>query len=185
MLELNNLRKSIRTSLRFRIVEPIRYATDLAKAAIKAGQGASLKVLLVDDQTTYTSEQQFAALLAGREGIRRQLGVVFKYQLLSDTLLMPKRILQHYDVVGLKFGFRTPLAQVLHISETIKNALAAGTKMIYFDGDDDLCVQWPKLLPLVDLYVKKHCFRDRSEYRKPRIGKSNLIMLCISPWTRI
>jgi hypothetical protein len=35
-------------------------------------------------------------------------------------------------------------------------------------------VQWPQILPLVDAYVKKHCFRDRSEYGRRRVGKTNL-----------
>ena len=29
-------------------------------------------------------------------------------------------------------------------------------------------------MPNYSLYVKKHCFRDRSEYLKPRVGKTNL-----------
>lgn len=174
MIELSKLRKSARNLLRFRLIEPIRYAVDVAKAAMEAERHAPLKILLVDDQTTYTSEQQFAPLLADRDRFRRRLRVVFNYQLLSDVLLMPRRVMQRYDVVGLKLGFRTPLAEVLRVTQTIKSALASDAKLVYFDGDDDLCVQWPKLLPLVDLYVKKHCFRDRSEYRKPRIGKSNL-----------
>ncbi len=132
------------------------------------------RVLLVSDQASYTNEQQFAPLFAGRGRIRERLGVAFHRQLLSDALLLPSRLLRHYDIVGLKLGFRTPEAEVVRIANTIKSALAANGKLVYFDGDDDLCVQWPKLLPCVDLYVKKHCFRDRSAYLESRIGKTNL-----------
>ena len=45
---------------------------------------------------------------------------------------------------------------------------------VYFDGDDDLCIQWGGLLELVDLYVKKHVFADPTWYQKEFVGKSNL-----------
>ena len=35
-------------------------------------------------------------------------------------------------------------------------------------------IQWPEILSYVDLYVKKHVFRDRSDYLKRFVGKSNL-----------
>jgi len=160
------------------VVEQILYGTDIVKATLTGRQQALLKVLLVGDDAVYTSEQQFAPLLANRDGFREQLGVVFHYKLLSDALLLSRRVLQHYDVVGFKLGFRSSPAEVLSAARTIKSALAPGAKLVYFDGDDDLGVQWPNLLPLVDLYLKKHCYRDLSEYRKNRIGKSNLTDYC-------
>jgi len=117
-------------------------------------------------------------LLANRAGFREQLGVVFHYKLLSALLLLPRRVLPRYHVIGFKLGYPSSPAEVLNVARTIKSALAPGAKLVYFDGDDDLGVQWPNLLPLVDLYLKKHCYRDHSEYRKNRIGKSNLTDYC-------
>ena len=171
MRDLSKLRV-LRNWLRFRLIEPIRYGTDIARTSLARRQ--AFKVLLVSDQANYTSEQQFAPLLACREEIRKRLTVVFHRQLVSDAISLPKRLLRHYDIVGLKLGCRTSPAEALRVARAIRSALSPAARMVYFDGDDDLCVQWPQLLPLFDLYVKKHCFRDRSEYRKKRIGKSNL-----------
>jgi hypothetical protein len=173
MRDLSKLRVFLRNWLRFRLIEPIRYGTDIARTSLARRQ-APLKVLLVSDQANYTSEQQFAPLLACREEIRERLAVVFHRQLVSDAISLPKRLLRHYDIVGLKLGYRTSPVEALRVARAIRSALSPAARVVYFDGDDDLCVQWPQLLPLFDLYVKKHCFRDRSEYRKKRIGKSNL-----------
>jgi hypothetical protein len=151
----------------------MRYCSDIVRASLTR-ERAPLKVLLLGDQASYTSEQQFAPLLASRSDIREQLGVVFHRQLLGDALALPERLLRYYDVVGLKLFFRTSAAEALRITRTIRSALAPDARLVYFDGDDDLCILWPEVLPLVDAYVKKHCFRDRIEYRKQRIGKSNL-----------
>jgi hypothetical protein len=53
-------------------------------------------------------------------------------------------------------------------------AKAPAARLVYFDGDDDLCIQWPAVLDAVDLYVKKHVFADRAAYQRRYIGKSNL-----------
>ena len=45
---------------------------------------------------------------------------------------------------------------------------------MYFDGDDDVCVQWPEVLRNVDLYVKKGVFTSQDDYMRQFIGKSNL-----------
>ena len=163
------MRPTLRQSLRFRLIEPLRYGADLARAR----QRAPLRVLLLSDQANYTSEQQFAPLAGRRGEIRERLGVVFQRALVADALALP-RLLRGYDVVGLKLGFRTPAAQALAVARAVRAALSPAARMVYFDGEDDLCVQWPGLLPLVDLYVKKHAFRDRREYLKPRVGKTNL-----------
>jgi len=164
------MRDFLQNSVRFRLLEPVRYCADVART----WQRSPLKVLLASDQANYTSEQQFAPLLACREEIRERLGIIFHRQLVSDALSLPARLLRHYDLVGLKLGFRTAPARALQIARRIRCALSPRARMVYFDGDDDLCVQWPQLLPLLDLYVKKHRFRDRSEYRRKRIGKTNL-----------
>lgn len=174
MLDLAALRELYNKWLRFRLVEPIRYGADLAKVALARPRHTFVKVLLLSDDKAYTSEQQFAPLLANRRCFRRKGGVIFCHQLLSDGLLERRQVFQQFDIVGLKLGFRRPAAEALSVARAIKQSLALSAKLIYFDGDDDVGVLWPQLLPTVDLYIKKHCFRDRSEYRKKRVGKSNL-----------
>lgn len=161
------MRPTLKQSLRFRLFEPLRYLGELARPS------RQLRLLLLSDQANYTSEQQFAPLIERRAEIRERLGVVFQRALVADALALP-RLLRAYDVVGLKLGFRTPAPEALRIARALRAALSSSARMVYFDGEDDLGVQWPGLLPLVELYVKKHVFRDRREYLKPRIGKSNL-----------
>jgi hypothetical protein len=163
----------VRHSLRYRVIEPIRFGLTLASTSL-VRQDPPVRMLLLSDQASYTSEQQFAPLIQWRRAILENLGVVLQRQLVSDALLLPKRLLKGYDVVALKLDFRTPLPDALRIAEALRKAMTPEAKLIYFDGDDDLCVQWPPLLPLVDAYVKKHCFSNRAEYRKVRTGKSNL-----------
>jgi hypothetical protein len=92
--------------------------------------------------------------------------------LLQDVLRAPK-LLESFDVILLKISFRTPRGQVNDIVRKIRNA-AGERPIVYFDGDDDICIQWPEILPYVDLYVKKHVFSDRSCYLRKYVGKTNL-----------
>jgi hypothetical protein len=50
----------------------------------------------------------------------------------------------------------------------------SNTQFVYFDGDDDSCVQWPEVLAQVDRWVKKHEFVDDADYARRYLGKSNL-----------
>ena len=81
--------------------------------------------------------------------------------------------MRQFDVVILKMSFYTKPNDALRFVQTIRAAFN-GKRLIYFDGDDDLCVQWPEILPYVDIYVKKHLFRDRKQYLKRYVGKTNL-----------
>ncbi len=172
---LSNLvdpRGHARAWLRFRCLEPLRYRLDVARGLL--APAPPRRILLVGDRAVYTSEQQFAPLLASRPALRQRLGVILHHQRLSDALERPAGFWRAYDAVGLKLGFRTAASEAVSIARTLRGRLGSRARLIYFDGDDDLGIQWPDLLPLVDLYVKKHCFRDRSEYARGRIGKSNL-----------
>jgi hypothetical protein len=83
--------------------------------------------------------------------------------------------LTQFDLVGLKLSFKTPAAKAERAANKIRAALAgAATRFIYFDGDDDANVQWPAVLRVVDLYVKKQAFADNKAYRSHYVGKSNL-----------
>jgi hypothetical protein len=132
-----------------------------------------LQILLISDGFSYTNEQQFAPLIRHAVLLRDRLGVVFQIRRVEDALGLAD--LARFDVVGLKLSFRVPADRAVDIATTIKKRISAGgTKFIYFDGDDDLNVQWPDLLSLVDGYVKKHGFAEVAGYGAKYIGKSNL-----------
>jgi hypothetical protein len=174
MSNLAELRSRVRDWLRFRWLEPLRYHADVAGRVLTRRAAPVHRVLLIGDRSVYTSEQQFTALLAHRAALRSQLGVALHYQRLGDALARGDRFWLGFDLIGLKLGFRTSAAEAARTVRALRAKLAPHARLVYFDGDDDLGVLWPELLPDLDLYAKKHCFRDRSEYGKRRIGKTNL-----------
>ena len=173
-------RKQLRANCIYRAVNPARYLLDRARTKL-AHAGArstfdgdrTTKVLLVSDTLAWNSEQQFNPFSLYRAELRDKLKLISLHLLLRDVLRSPNLILRSFDVVILKMSFETSTKEALDIVRSIKGALN-GRRLIYFDGDDDLCVQWPEILPYVDLYVKKHLFHDRNQYLKQFVGKSNL-----------
>jgi Glycosyl transferases group 1 len=162
--------------LRRRSVDPMRYALELLLCALggsNSSERRTTRVALVSDGDALTSEQQFNPFSAYRSRLRRELGLVSLQLLLEDVLRAPKLFLLPFDTVVLKLSFRVPRQDAVHMVNTIRAAVGS-KRLIYFDGDDDACIQWPEILPKLDLYVKKHVFRDRNTYLKKFVGKSNL-----------
>jgi hypothetical protein len=163
----------------FRVVNPLRYWLDLVRwwfghQPIRNGTvRGRIRVALVSDLDAPTSEEQFYPFTLYRDVLRRSIGIVFLHLMLTDVLRAPRFLLSHFDVVILKLSYRTTPSEALSIVRIIRSAIG-GKPLIYFDGDDDSCIQWPEILTNLDLYVKKHAFRDRNQYLRTYIGKSNL-----------
>jgi hypothetical protein len=128
---------------------------------------------LVSDLDAPSSEQQLYPFSTYRTSLRRKLNLVSTHLRLNDTIRAPSWLLPHFEMIIVKLSYRTDPADALAIIQTLKRS-ARGRKLIYFDGDDDICIQWPQILPYVDAYVKKHVFRDRTRYLQKYAGKSNL-----------
>jgi hypothetical protein len=161
-------------------VGPARCLLDLAYLKLSSGTRQAafggdrvVKVALVSDRDAPTSEQQLYPFSFYRPDLRDGLRLVSAPLVLGHVLRAPKLILSPFDIVVLKMSFRTSAAEASNVVRTIAEGLN-GQRLIYFDGDDDICVQWPEILPYVDLYIKKHLFRDRNQYLRRFIGKSNL-----------
>jgi hypothetical protein len=92
---------------------------------------------------------------------------------LSDAMQLDRTALSRLHAVGLKLFFRnqTPRPIVAKFREQLSGTDA---KLVYFDGDDDACVQWPEVLRSVDLYVKKGVFAREDDYLRSFVGKTNL-----------
>lgn len=185
MMALN--KQSFKSSIRFRIYEPTKHFVDIARIKLKnftsAGQINSnlfINALLLSDNGAYTSEQQFSPLFTYREELRDKFHFVFNHSLIQDALSVPS-LLSKYDIVFLKLSFLTPEVEALRITKWC-DQVKGQAKLIYYDGDDDACVQWPEILKYVDLYVKKHLFADRELYQKTFIGKSNLTNYVSQKW---
>lgn len=158
---------------RHELLDPAAFWSQRARAAL-GNRGTSLW-LLISDGEVYTSDQQYAPLARHASELRRRFGVVFRFMPLAQATMLPRDALADFDVVGLKLGFRTQRERAERITAAFRERLRGRpTRLVYFDGDDDLCVQWPALLRSVDAYVKKHVFRDRAQYCRAFTGKSNL-----------
>jgi hypothetical protein len=165
----------LKTAIDFRVCAPVRYAVDLLCGHLEAwttDAARPVRVLLVSDNGVFTSEQQFAPLLSNRAYLRRHLGVVIHQRLVSDVLAS-HRTAGSFDLIIAKLSYRLTEGEAL---ETITRLRQMGgtAKLVYFDGDDDSCVQWGRLLETVDLYVKKHVFANTEWYSRTFTGKSNL-----------
>lgn len=134
-----------------------------------------VRVMLVSDELAYTSEQQFAPMTRYAAALRREFGVVVDHVTLQRGLTLSQAQLASVDVLGFKLSFMTPTAQASRIARQFRERVAGTpTRLVYFDGDDDVCIQWPEVLAQVDCYVKKHAFADAADYGRRYIGKSNL-----------
>ena len=131
--------------------------------------------MLVSDGLAYTSEQQFAPIVRHAAALRRRFGVVVQQVSLERALMLQPSALASADILGLKLSFKCPAAEAERITSQFRSMLAGRkAKLVYFDGDDDACIQWPKVLRTVDSYVKKHVFADPQAYGRRYAGKSNL-----------
>jgi hypothetical protein len=164
---------SLKEKLRYEVQYPLRYGLDLARARIKSGSSAVCRILIASDGLAFTSEQQFAPLLKNRRFIAEELGVVFDQRLIEDVLASSS-LASSYSAAFVKLSFRTPAPEALDKIDRLQSRLLPKVRLVYFDGDDDACVQWSGLLEMVHLYVKKSIFSDHRWYQKQFIGKSNL-----------
>lgn len=166
------------SEFRYRMQYPTEYRLGLIRAGLRRvlNSGAeTVRILIVSDGAATASEQQFAPFRHHATALRDRLGVVFQRMRLAEGLRLGQTDLSPFHAIGLKLSFRTPDAEAIRIVSHFRNQTSeAGTKLVYFDGDDDVCVQWPEVLRTVDLYVKKGIFTSDDDYLREFVGKSNL-----------
>lgn len=162
--------KSVRRFVRFHVVNPSRY--EASRLLVRPGR-QPVRVLIASDHLNYTSEQQLAPLQTYAAGLRHQLGVVSNHQLIDDVLKSPQRVLSRYELILAKLSFRLSAQEAQQRIRALWQG-RGNARLIYCDGDDDPCVQWPEILPWVDLYLKKHMFADPAMYGADLLGKTNL-----------
>ncbi|MBV8884481.1 MAG: glycosyltransferase family 1 protein [Chroococcidiopsidaceae cyanobacterium CP_BM_RX_35] len=180
----------LKQATKFRLYNPVRYLSDLAYLTIanassgqqfSASNPLSLRVLLASDNSGYTSEQQLSPFFAYRKELRHEFRLAFNHMLVQDVLNLPALIVRSYDLILVKLGFWTPADDAKRILQQL-HKMKGNAKLVYFDGDDDACIQWSEELCYVDLYVKKHVFTDFAQYQKLFIGKSNLTDYVARNW---
>jgi Glycosyl transferases group 1 len=169
-----------RNKIVYRVGNPLRFIVELLLSGLVQVTALStlprsghLRVALVSDHLEYTSEEQFNGFWMYRSLLRKKLGLISIRLCLNDALQAPAGFLSLFNVIILKLSYRTERSRALGIVEAMRN-MNKTARIIYFDGDDDLCIQWPEILSIVDLYVKKHIFSDKKDYLRRFVGKSNL-----------
>jgi hypothetical protein len=166
------LKRSIWPHLSDRLVEPFAYSYSKQLSQRSGKTRASL--LLLSDGLAWTSEEQFAPMLQYRSALSRRFGICVRHQHVRDASRLDSAFFDEYDIVGLKLSAFTDPANARQTVELVRARMRPSSKLLYFDGDDDICIAWPELLPWFDFYIKKHCFRDRRDYLKGTTGKTNL-----------
>jgi hypothetical protein len=165
--------KSLREAIRYRALCPLQYAAGSLRSTFTGRRTTTRRILIASDNLVVTSEEQFAPLLAGRNRTFDEIGVLFDHRLLDEALASPPNP-KSYTAVLAKLSFLTPKAEALDKIARLRRLFPHPVRLIYFDGDDDSCIQWPELLDNVDIYVKKHMFSDPTWYQQQFAGKSNL-----------
>ncbi len=161
-----------RKLVKHRIVQPATFRWHRALASI--GDRAAVPILLTTDEGAYTSDQQYAPVRHHAAILRKELGVSVRFMTVADALRVRPGALRAFAMVGVKLSFRTPADTAVATVRTLRDRLGVDrARFVYFDGDDDLMVQWPEILELVDSYVKKHVMCDPGAYCAG-IGKTNL-----------
>jgi hypothetical protein len=150
-------------------------ATHIATRRATVSGRKCRKVLIFSDGIMGTSEQQFAPLGRFRQAVAVELGLIFEFDSTNRIATISKEQLSGYAAVGLKLAFDTPADRAASLAQTLFDAArAARAKCLVFDGDDDQCVMWPKVIDACDTYIKKHQFSDLNAYKRGYHGKTNL-----------
>jgi len=166
---------SFKEKIRYRVQYPLRYAGDRLRSSLSGAGSQECRVLIASDNLAVTSEEQFAPLLANRDVLRKELGVVLDRKRIGDVLRTGKVDVTSYSAVLAKLSFTTPAPEAIESLARLRRQFPHPVKIVYFDGDDDSCILWGSdLLKHVDLCVKKHMFADIGWYRKQFAGKNNL-----------
>lgn len=137
--------------------------------------GPPQELLLVCDGRVYTSEQQFAPILRQAPALARRYAIAVRTQSLQGLLAAGPAGAAGTKLLGLMLPFDMPPDEEQRIAtEILEPVRQAGTRVVLFDGDDDLGVLWNDVLAKSDLCLKKHALADRADYGRRMIGKSNL-----------
>jgi hypothetical protein len=166
---------SVKEKIRYRLQYPLRYASDRLRTSLSGESANVCRILIASDNLAITSDEQFAPLIANREMLRKEMGILINQRLVDEVLASGGVDTDSYDVVFAKLSFMTPTPAAMEKMSKLRAMFPHPVKIIYFDGDDDSCIQWgTEVLSKVDLYVKKHMFSDIDWYRQQFTGKNNL-----------
>ncbi len=160
------------------------YARDVCLASVRHWFFAGprpVRMLLLSDGINAQSECQFDPIFRHRRMLRREFGLAVLRRRVPPAKAGTPGSLARYDVIGLKFNYKTPPPVVMRAAARVARSKRPDASLVYCDGNDELAMQWPGLLRSCDIYWKKHAFRDRSLYRRRFRGSTNLTEHALPP----
>lgn len=153
------------------------YCAALCRAAVRhrlSGAAAPVRMLLLSDGLNYQSECQFDPLARNRRVLVDELGLAVRRYLADPENIRPSRGFAAYDIIGLKFHYKTPAETVLRAARAVAASKGPRSSLVYCDGNDEANIQWPELLGICDVYWKKHILRNRTDAIRRYEGTTNL-----------
>lgn len=171
-MDTSQIKHRTKRAIKHQLLAPFRFLVSEARLRLNH-EAPRYRILLTSDFEVYTSDQQYAPFERYRREIADQLNLTTLITDLSGAHKLLKISPNSFDAIGVKLSFRTPKEKVIEFLHDIRST-APRLKIIYFDGDDDLAIQWPEALELCDLYVKKHVYSNLASYGRQTIGKTNL-----------
>lgn len=155
-----------------------RSRTDLRiRNALRAkewlGYGGT-KVLIVSEDNRISNSQIFPFHYYSHK-LRSLLGVEFKQVYIADIDAKSAQIPENADLIFFQPWFKHGAEKMIKLINNLKQRNPNG-KVVFFDAYAPLDFRFAEALnPLVDTYVKKHVFRDRSNYGIATQGDTNLV----------
>ena len=109
-----------------------------------------------------------------RGAIFETYGIRPWFTFLEDLARTPQRVIDDARVVCLQTGFDIDPAAYGTLVERLR-ADRAGVRLVHFDYTAPTDIRQARVVaPHADIYVKKHLLADRSRYREPTRGDTNL-----------
>jgi len=155
-----------------------RSRTDLrVRSALRAkrwlGCGGS-KILIVSEKNRISRSQIFPFHYYSHR-LRNRWGIEFRQIDISDIDEKSAKIPENADLIFFQPWFEYGADKMIRSIDLLKQR-SPNAKVVFFDSYAPLDLRFAETLnPLVDTYVKKHVFKDRSRYSVATQGDTNLV----------
>ncbi len=138
------------------------------------------RILLVTDYLCPGGEGQYDLIIEHRKALRKKYKILVSRVLLKRAMKFNASKLSKYNYIGLKLFCLKSSEEYLSTVKYFHKLKKTSTKLVGFDGDDDLTIVFPESLYYYDIYLKRQIFSEKANYLKKYIGKNNLTDYLVS-----
>ncbi len=141
---------------------------------IKDRKNKSTSLLFITSNNPISASQIFPFFYFQSE-LRKQLNVIVSEMRLDTLLSTGASSVKHADFVFFQPWFNTSFVDLRGMFEIVRS-VCPNAKFIFLDSYAPVDLRLAeKTNDFVDVYVKKHVFRERSRYGKETLGDTNLV----------